>query len=358
MRRRFHFRLYGYGYYGYFCKLCRRGDLRFATYRGLRRHQFAEPDACVAKHLQAEIIHEEDVPFDGARASVPASPLASDQLAEHRDTDGRLRVGGKLTGYRHWAIGRMNGQFRLFPVFVHHETPQPYARGVATAYCANEGWDEPHRSPFGECSCGLYALWDLKTAAHHRSLVQHATILGQVEAWGKSLPGTSGFRSEKAMIAALYTPSCVVPGCHGQSSSFVTRPEWIDWMTPGGRTYPRINDRRHTTYRDTADFTSSRPRADYLGWFCDAHSKGDLLPPSYSGCQCNYPRASDGRPCTRPSTFTLAGFPYSWCHEHAPLVFDTAEVMEGLHNFYDLLTPGTLSVEDYLSSDGPGSRAS
>lgn len=357
MNRRFHFRFFGTGIYGYFCKVCRKADLRFPSYRALRRHQFG-PDACLRKHSEPKVVAWDDPPFEGERIPVPTSPTTLEDLTEHRDSNGRLRVSGILTGYRHWAVGRVDGQFRLFPVFMGRRAAVPYARGVTTAHCAAEEPGEPHRSPDGDCSCGLYALWEFKDAAFHRRMVQHATILGRVEAWGKIVPGTDGFRSERAMVTELYMPSCTVLGCDGASSQFVARPRWIEWMTPGGRTYPRINDRRHETYRDTADFTSCIPRTEYLGWFCEAHSKGELIPPDYANYRCNYPRESDGRPCTRSSTFTFAGLPFSWCHEHAPLVFDASEVMEGLHTFYDLATPGTMSVEDYLSPGGPGNRPS
>mgnify|MGYP006269755107 CR=1 FL=1 len=360
MTERTDFRFFAHGYYGYFCKMCRKPDTGYASYRDLRRHQFEEPDSCMRRHLAVDVIHEVDPPFGGAPSPVPFRLPAPDELIEHRDEEGRLRVRGMLTGYRHWAVGRVGGRFRLFPVFQVRRAPAPYARGVTTARCAAEDPAGPHRAPDAGCSCGFYAFWTPQDASNHRGPVKHATILGRIDAWGKVLPGISGFRSENVMVAALAPPACTAPGCDVPSTSFVTRPHWTEWMTPGGRTYPRINDRRHTTYRDGADFVASIPHTDYLGWFCDAHSNGAPIAPKYANLRCNYPRESDGRPCARPSTFTLQGLPYSWCHEHAPLVFGADVVMEGLCDSYDVDAQilGSPRVEDPISPGAPGSPPS
>lgn len=336
MRQRFHYRFFGYGLYGYVCTLCGRGDIKYASYRDLRRHQFEGPDACVLTHYRPEVIEDPDPPFEGERIPVPAALPSADDLAEHRDSKGRLRVAGTLTGYRYWRVGRVDGSFRLFPAFAKRKGSGPYARGVTAAHCDAEAWDEPHRSPDARCRCGLHADWDPQRIITRRNPGAHATLLGAVKAWGKVLPGENGFRSEFAMVSALCRPSCTILGCDEASIRFVTRPHWTTWMTPGGRTYPRVNDHRHETYRDTADFVASMPRSDYLGWFCDAHSRGDLVPISDSGYRCNYPTTARSHHCARPSTFTVEGLPYSWCHEHAPLVFDTASVIRGLTDYYDV----------------------
>ena len=353
MTKPYQFQFFVHGRSSYFCGLCAGTETMHPTYRSLRRHLFEGPEACLKRRFEPEYFEDPDPPFDGERVPVPSAPPAPESLADHRDANGRLRVAGTVEGYRAWSVGRVAGEFRLFPFFAKREGSAPYPRGVATACCDVEYWEgEPHRSPDASCSCGLYAFWTLDEGERYRASMRHASLLGRIEAWGKVLPGEKGFRSEFAMVSTLITPTCMAPRCTTVSTRFIARPRWTEWMTPGGRTYPRVNDRRYTTYRDTADFAASLGGTSYLGWYCDEHAKAELVPPDRDWFRCNFPSPKNKHRCARPSTFILTGVPYSWCHEHAPLVFDTAEVMAGLSRSYDVdfSAPGSLSVADYRQS--------
>lgn len=341
---------------GYVCVLCCN---TFDSYKRLARHQFEGANPCVKESMAPEEVRVPDstAPFTREHAPVPASPPDPVAMGEHRDAAGRLRVAGTLIGHRRWAIGRAAGQFRLFPLFAKRDGRGPYIRGVTTAYCGAEEWESAHRSPDPSCECGLYAFWDPQAVAMY-SNPGRPTILGSVQSWGKVLPGEKGFRAEYAMVDCLSFPTCAASDCAAPSAKLILRPQWIEWLTPGGRSYPRVNDRRHATYRDTADFTTANSSSTYLGWYCDEHAKAELSHPAYD-CICNFP-TGNGHHCLRPSVLTMTDLPYSWCHEHAPLVFDTADVMGELCNFYevDALAPGDLGLEDHVSPDGPGNRPS
>lgn len=308
----------------------------FPTYRALAHHQFQGTEPCVPTALApTEVVLPDPArEFAGIPTAVPHELPGAGDLAEHRDAKGRLRVVGTLTGYRRWAVGRVDGRFRLFPLFAKRDGRGPYARGVTTAYCGADAWEKPHRSPDPGCTCGLYAFWAPADADSWLLDARRATVLGRVDAWGKVLPGTKGFRSEFAMVDALATPTCIASGCSTASTRFICRPRWINPLTPGGRRYPRVNDRRHDSYRDTADFSATLIGSPYLGWYCDDHAQADLGPPSHRGSICNYPTA-DSKRCLRPSAFVIRDVSYSWCAEHAPLIFDTASVMAGLTAFHD-----------------------
>lgn len=285
--------------------------------------------------------------------------LLLDPAAGPRDADGRRIVEGTLTGYRSWAVGRVDGAFRLFPVFPKLEVTEPYPRGPATALCADGENVFPHRSPDATCACGFYAFWDLPAAAGYQSCRSHATVLGRVTAWGKVLPGEKGFRSEIAMVDAVFGPLCSAGECAAAVSQWLVRPHWTTPLTPGGRTFPRRNDRRHTAYREHGDFVAALATTAYLGWFCDRHAKADLAPPNFAEYVCNFP-VGGGRRCRRQSAFALPGYAYSWCHEHAPLVLDAAAVMKDLASAYDLagVVMGPPAGSAPISPDGPGNPPS
>jgi hypothetical protein len=74
----------------------------------------------------------------------------------------------------------------------------------AVATCSVKGHAPPHE----KCSCGLYAA---KTRAqlldmHYHVYDQEDVVVGEVAMAGKVIPGTQGWRAEKARVAKVYVP--------------------------------------------------------------------------------------------------------------------------------------------------------
>jgi hypothetical protein len=59
-----------------------------------------------------------------------------------------------------------------------------------------------HRSPTGECGCGIYAVTTreraLEWAEWAQSALPYRIVLGQVHLWGRVLPHSAGYRAERA----------------------------------------------------------------------------------------------------------------------------------------------------------------
>jgi hypothetical protein len=103
-----------------------------------------------------------------------------------------------VTGYRFWHImysGRINSKFHT----AHHWEP-----GINNASCM-AGQD--HEAPEPECHCGFFAmvrrpkrheLWEMRRKDTPN------LIFGMVKGYGNVIPGTRGWRAQKAEILALY----------------------------------------------------------------------------------------------------------------------------------------------------------
>ncbi len=98
-----------------------------------------------------------------------------------------------LLGFRQWVYR----DSKLISMYTSY-----WENGDLTATCQKYYDDETrekHRSPDSECSCGIYA--------HYLPLESYKKtkngIFGVIEASGKILMGTKGFRAEKAKIVAL-----------------------------------------------------------------------------------------------------------------------------------------------------------
>jgi hypothetical protein len=59
-----------------------------------------------------------------------------------------------------------------------------------------------HSAPFERCHCGIYALLELGAM---RQFIAPKIILGEVELWGKVIPGTTGWRAEYARPVRFFT---------------------------------------------------------------------------------------------------------------------------------------------------------
>lgn len=317
----------------YICKMCVQ---TFKSHQAMDYHLFKAKKPCIDKVLHASEPFEgpqDIVEFEGRRMKVPSSVPAVDENKEYRDEHGRLRISGMITGYRGWAVGRVDKQFRLFPVF--KNSFLPYERGVLTAVCGAYGRSRQHLAPDLNCTCGFYASWNFDKVRDFTSTTNRALIFGRLKAYGKVLPGELGWRAQNVILDGLYKPLCGVPNCGNDSTKYIVRPDWYLPVSPNGRVYPKANSKNYETYRDTADFAGSNITSTYLGWYCDNHDVATLSKPFYPDYRCNYPTQFDTR-CKRVSTITLKNVPYSWCYEHAPLVFDTKEVIDALCNYYDV----------------------
>jgi hypothetical protein len=73
-----------------------------------------------------------------------------------------------------------------------------------------------HDAPDRSCRCGFYALWEMPNEQHGDMLWdiapetsggRHQLLLGVVEAWGKILLASGGFRAQRARPVAVATGS-------------------------------------------------------------------------------------------------------------------------------------------------------
>lgn len=97
-----------------------------------------------------------------------------------------------VRGYKHWDFPKD------VPKSSHYAD---WSTGEWTAVC---GRHKDHSAPDLECTCGIYA--------HYLPLESYSLavgVLGVVEASGKIVMGTKGFRAEKCKIVALVHPGAV-----------------------------------------------------------------------------------------------------------------------------------------------------
>lgn len=80
-------------------------------------------------------------------------------------------------------------------------------RGLQLGRCPNPAGDG--RIPSESCTCGLYAARDREQLVHlgyNRGGSSDVVFIGQVGMTGKVIPGTQGWRAEKARIVRLFVP--------------------------------------------------------------------------------------------------------------------------------------------------------
>lgn len=100
----------------------------------------------------------------------------------------------------------------LSPVYSKHW--EPFAAVKATCSVMPSG----HKSPLEACSCGIYAATEPLRALRTVSLPMLRPedtarfVLGRVAAWGKIIPGTHGFRAERAYPSELVLLNAKIAG--------------------------------------------------------------------------------------------------------------------------------------------------
>lgn len=62
---------------------------------------------------------------------------------------------------------------------------------------------DPHRAPDEGCTCGIYAIRDLRHLRGQLLFGFGPTVVGEVLLWGKVIPGRHGYRAERAYPRSL-----------------------------------------------------------------------------------------------------------------------------------------------------------
>jgi hypothetical protein len=95
-----------------------------------------------------------------------------------------------VRAWRIWRVGA--GGILESPIYGDEWRP----RDAFDAECAG------HRSPQGDCGCGVYAVATreraLEWAEWARSALPYRIVIGQVQLWGRVLPHSAGYRAERA----------------------------------------------------------------------------------------------------------------------------------------------------------------
>lgn len=101
-----------------------------------------------------------------------------------------------VRGFKQWTWNKDRKLVSMFPA--------DWSNGSLTSECSRYELDKDkssaiHRSPDQNCTCGVYAHY-LPLESYEK---KRNSIFGVVEASGKILMGTKGFRAEKARVVAL-----------------------------------------------------------------------------------------------------------------------------------------------------------
>jgi len=111
---------------------------------------------------------------------------------------------GEVFGWRAWAVHGEGDDVRLGSV-THSKHRWP-PRSFMIAECAQHSTEE---IPAQAHTCGLYAA---KTREHLLSMTYHRyesdenVIIGEVAMCGRVIPGTQGWRAQRARVHKLYVP--------------------------------------------------------------------------------------------------------------------------------------------------------
>lgn len=117
-------------------------------------------------------------------------------MGDYGDVDSPVFI-GELRGYRGWVLP--SERDKLSSIFKRFD----WSPGVNIAEC-RQPWhdlsDDPCPSPY--CTCGFYAHYSVKDAVDYCS----GLIYGSIMASGTIIPGTRGFRAERARVEAVILP--------------------------------------------------------------------------------------------------------------------------------------------------------
>lgn len=137
-------------------------------------------------------------------------------------------VPGTLRGYRSWTIDS-NG-------FLHPINPWPnsaWTNGINESVCHGDhgrsDMDRCGSSPGKNCTCGFYAT-HIPFYATHIPLPWRGSVIGVIEASGRVIIGTQGFRAQKARIVAVVDPVAQHRWtAHGRAMLLDNYPD-VDWF--------------------------------------------------------------------------------------------------------------------------------
>lgn len=127
-------------------------------------------------------------------------------------SDAREVYPGELIGYRYWNVDRSRRlrSMMIATVIWSREVKAACAREWITIL-GNTTDNVPHDSPGVRCKCGIYG-WYTPQAATGGSLLADlynrlgVSIFGAVAVSGAIIPGTIGFRAERARILGVVDP--------------------------------------------------------------------------------------------------------------------------------------------------------
>jgi hypothetical protein len=107
-----------------------------------------------------------------------------------------------IVGFRAWRVSREGG---LMPWSA--RLAGAWERGVNTASCLVRPGVRGHVAPMRRCSCGIYALADVRDPRLHAA----GQAVGAIVAWGEIELHAAGFRAQHALVVALAPPDACEP---------------------------------------------------------------------------------------------------------------------------------------------------
>lgn len=141
--------------------------------------------------------------------------LAKLAAAEHAPAlDGELVVPdvvGEIIGYRAWSVVTLGNLLRLSSATHGSHWPTSdwiYATCAGSIECKKARGDDK-RCPGEACTCGLYAaatLDQLKDLGYGNYGDDQDIVMGEVGLVGKVIPGSQGWRAQKARVVKLLVP--------------------------------------------------------------------------------------------------------------------------------------------------------
>jgi hypothetical protein len=133
-----------------------------------------------------------------------------------------------LIGWRYWRLSHRSGRLRSLTGL----GPEWEPRRALSARCRFSSYDptdrrfqmvggftrRAHRSPGEKCTCGIYAARDLGHLRGQLLIGFTPMVVGEVELWGKVVPGAHGFRAEFAYPKSLHLITRIADGARTERS--------------------------------------------------------------------------------------------------------------------------------------------
>lgn len=161
---------------------------------------------------------------------------------------------GTLRGYRYWRVNRYCEDWTpLTGVSVESFTWKPRDNHARCVYLDNNGAVHPVHSENSEsdipntmCQCGFYAWYEPQGAIQNHGNacmgLDGDIVLGVIEASGLIIPGSKGFRAEKADVVALMPGKMQITGYSDVSllssvDDLIQKypPQEVTWKKPARR---------------------------------------------------------------------------------------------------------------------------